>query len=488
MGEYTTNYSLYKPDIGETEWGDKVNQNFDIIDSELFENRSDIDNILNNIIPSLQSNISFNRNQIDQIKKEILTMALKILMNQALLNAETKDFYSIVADVITPEYPYGYKNTFEEIPSVWYEITIDNTNNANDLTDYQILLEITNDPQFFEDCSYDQKYLEFYDEDKTTLLNHYVELWDTVNYNAKIWIKVPSIQANSTKKIYLRINKGRTEDLSNGDATFDFFDDFEDGVIDTSKWTVISGDWVEENGYLKGTGDGSTYARKTIRVEGVCLKNFVAVMIWKVSQEDCLANFIYRAQSTNIETADRYWARIESRSDYGQGIHMLKEVGGSETDFGNIIPYSEFAQFKKLIVKVFENKHYYEVEGVGSATITDSSIMNEGYFGFQTEKYSTFIEIICIRKYTEPEPTVSYERQAVTGDYVTVTFDFSEGIDKLLITVDSDCENVYYSTDDGATWNLINPDEETLLSETVYSIKWKFENATYMNGYAFITW
>jgi len=35
MGSYTPNYGLYKPNIGETRWGDKVNKNFDIIDTEL---------------------------------------------------------------------------------------------------------------------------------------------------------------------------------------------------------------------------------------------------------------------------------------------------------------------------------------------------------------------------------------------------------------------------------------------------------------------
>ena len=35
MGTYTPNLNLYKPAIGETDWGDKVNQNFDILDSEV---------------------------------------------------------------------------------------------------------------------------------------------------------------------------------------------------------------------------------------------------------------------------------------------------------------------------------------------------------------------------------------------------------------------------------------------------------------------
>lgn len=32
MGVYTTKRGLYKPDIGELNWGDKVNANFDILD------------------------------------------------------------------------------------------------------------------------------------------------------------------------------------------------------------------------------------------------------------------------------------------------------------------------------------------------------------------------------------------------------------------------------------------------------------------------
>jgi len=276
----------------------------------------------------------------------------------------------------------------------------------NALTDYQILVQLNSINFDFSKANPDGSDIRFVDEDDATKLSYWIEEWNASSQTAKIWVKVPSIPAGE-KTIYLYYNNSDAVSESDGEAVFEFFDDFEDGVIDTSKWTIISDNWVEENGYLKGTGDGSTYTRKTIRAEGVCLKNFVAVMIWKVSQEDCLANFIYRAQSTSIETADRYWARIESRSSYGQGIHMLKSVGGGESDLGNKVPYSDVTTFKKFIMKIHEDEHYYEVEGEGSATITDSSIMNEGYFGFQTEKYSTFVDVVYIAKYTSPEPSVS---------------------------------------------------------------------------------
>ena len=115
-----------------------------------------------------------------------------------------------------------------------YAIKIDEQS-GKDLTDYQIRIEIT-DEEFFSKCT-DQKFVEFYDEDKQTLLSHYTELFDTANKIAIFWVKVPSIPANGTKMIYLNINTSRTEDLSDPEAVFDFWDDFE-----TADYTVIRGD------------------------------------------------------------------------------------------------------------------------------------------------------------------------------------------------------------------------------------------------------
>lgn len=43
MGKFTDRFKLYKPDVGETNWGEKVNQNFDIIDERLNVTISKID-------------------------------------------------------------------------------------------------------------------------------------------------------------------------------------------------------------------------------------------------------------------------------------------------------------------------------------------------------------------------------------------------------------------------------------------------------------
>lgn len=43
MGSDTTNYDLYKPAVDEVDWGTKVNENFDTIDSQMKTNADDID-------------------------------------------------------------------------------------------------------------------------------------------------------------------------------------------------------------------------------------------------------------------------------------------------------------------------------------------------------------------------------------------------------------------------------------------------------------
>ncbi len=47
MGKKTKYYRLYKPSIGETDWGEEVNQNFNIIDKELHYLEKMIEKLLN---------------------------------------------------------------------------------------------------------------------------------------------------------------------------------------------------------------------------------------------------------------------------------------------------------------------------------------------------------------------------------------------------------------------------------------------------------
>jgi hypothetical protein len=83
------------------------------------------------------------------------------------------------------------------------QITINNTSNSNNLTDFQVL--ITLDTQSLisagkmrNDCGD----IRFTDSDGQTLLNYWLESGCNTA-STKIWVKVPSIPANSSKTIYV---------------------------------------------------------------------------------------------------------------------------------------------------------------------------------------------------------------------------------------------------------------------------------------------
>jgi len=64
-----------------------------------------------------------------------------------------------------------------------------------------------------------------------------------------IWVKVPRMYGN--ENTWLRVKKTTTPQAVNGEQVFDFYDDFNDGVLDTGKWIVDTGlDYIISSGVL----------------------------------------------------------------------------------------------------------------------------------------------------------------------------------------------------------------------------------------------
>lgn len=86
-------------------------------------------------------------------------------------------------------------------------------------------------------------------------LNYWIEQWNVTGLS-KIWVKVPTLAANATTKIYLYYGNTTANAVQNGDSTFLFFDDFE-GVSWSNKWEnpPDAGDGIanvtEQSGMLK---------------------------------------------------------------------------------------------------------------------------------------------------------------------------------------------------------------------------------------------
>jgi len=293
---------------------------------------------------------------------------------------------------------------------IWYEIVIDNSANANDLTDYQILLEIINDSQFFEDCKGNRVYLEFYDEDKTTLLNHFVELWDTANNNAKIWIKVPQIPANAVKNIYLLINPSRTEDLSNPYNVFDHYEDFEDQNLSdfrgaTGQLEIASDAPAEGNYYLKVNGNHvdnqwvqdlpKTFGR------GIIIEGYAK----HIEEAGSIRWGIFESWNEDVNSsAQGYWIAYVA----GTGEVILGEPDWDIPTRVSATGESGYNVWRKFKLIIKEGQVVLEFAGVTLTldSTTFSSFPMWGGYTYRTAGY----DCIRIRKFTEPEPSVSYAK------------------------------------------------------------------------------
>jgi C1A family cysteine protease len=69
-----------------------------------------------------------------------------------------------------------------------------------------------------------------------TLIPYWIQ--ETTSDRAVVWVNVPSIPTTGTD-LYLYYGNTGAASLSNGDDTFDFFDDFSGSTLDTSKWSSI---------------------------------------------------------------------------------------------------------------------------------------------------------------------------------------------------------------------------------------------------------
>jgi len=133
---------------------------------------------------------------------------------------------------------------------------------GNDLTDYQVLIELDSSNFDFSHTQANGEDIRFADANGN-LLPYWIEEWDSVNKNARVWVKIPHIPANSTIEIYMYFGNPTCPSASNPEEVFLFFDDFDE--LDTDKWEV-SGDVSVSNSQViigGGTTDSEIKTKTT---------------------------------------------------------------------------------------------------------------------------------------------------------------------------------------------------------------------------------
>jgi hypothetical protein len=248
--------------------------------------------------------------------------------------------------------------------------------------------------------------IRFTDSDGTTQLNYWQEA------DGKFWVKVPSIPANSTKTIYVYYGNPNATSLSNGDATFDFFDDFESGSL--NKWTPLSGTY--EISTLSHSGQYA--ARKTSFYYGAMRNNIILGTGQEYQSwffvETSVGDFHHVFQY--VDDNNYYYVNYLPAGTDNPIFEIGKKVAGVSTTLASKSPTLGYNQWLKIIVKKTSTGTIEALVtnglSVDSLSASDTSLTSPGYLvlgGWHQVRFDD----IRVRKYTSPEPAISLGAEEV---------------------------------------------------------------------------
>ena len=166
--------------------------------------------------------------------------------NQSLQREENQDTDDNANDFFIQENPNP-----QGIYGLWLNgwdkrkvLVIDNKENANDLIDYQIKINVAYLP---EEMQSDFSDIRFTSSKGQTFLSYYREEY-IENNSAVFWVKIPSISAYSEVIIFQYYDNNTATYDGNGEDVFEFFDDF--STIRGDDYDFLNALWTTP-GYVK---------------------------------------------------------------------------------------------------------------------------------------------------------------------------------------------------------------------------------------------
>ncbi|MFH0816315.1 MAG: DUF2341 domain-containing protein [Methanobacteriota archaeon] len=311
---------------------------------------------------------------------------------------------------------YNWPGTAAWMNSLWSRaipVTIDNTANP-ELTDYQISITVP----YMEGMRLDYGDVRFAEVGAIVPLPHWMEMSSPTS--ATFWVKVPTIPAYSTMIIWAYYYNPGATSTSNGDATFEFFDDF--ATADTSKFSygqTVPGTapyqpifYDVANGELREWSDGTWRCLKMNKIFAPA-DTFAIGSRFKTSGPSTWHQN-YLAQDTNVDRN-----RLGFYSQGGTSppqFHYQMAYDGSYND-GNWLTLSFNTWFKNEIIKTTPTGIQLVVlnndrsNTIGHASFGAAAWADETWtwVNWQNENVNVYHDWIYVRKAIASEPTFSVE-------------------------------------------------------------------------------
>ncbi|MDD4410061.1 MAG: DUF2341 domain-containing protein, partial [Candidatus Pacebacteria bacterium] len=252
--------------------------------------------------------------------------------------------------------------------------------------------------------------------DKVTPLSYWIESYDSTY--ATVWVKIPSIPANpSTTTIYLYYGNPSATSTSNGENTFEFFDDFEGTSINSSKWGHYTSGTVTTNisssiaTFTTGSSGAYNYIRSNNTVAHIPTNRAIRARArtahFSQSSSPYYQEYIYLIGGAGI------YSSLFFSYDSGYGKYFASNNGSGWVLSGQISGWSAGVWHTYELKRNASVSLIKTVDDANTQTATSGIFSSNSYIAIQTggtgstSGCSQSYDWVLVRKYISSEPSHS---------------------------------------------------------------------------------
>ena len=286
-----------------------------------------------------------------------------------------------------------------------------NGSTAGAVTDYQIRIKVHygsgtdsgEDVYLNEKCRSDFGDVRFTTDDGTTLLDYWMEEKVDGDY-AIFWVKVPNIPASPNKAtVYIYYGKSDATYAGDGEATFDFFDDFD--TLDTDKWEIWATASVSDSILtLKraGSSDNSIASYATVS-EGKAMHFYAKYSLGSI-YDTLNLGFTNEHDAGRVE-GDQYATMLYVDRGYTNKERLRDRV--NNTSYNADLQAKSDDTWRKWALKWLANKQILECITTGASTLLEYTLTGSYYVKISSKTGSAiwYVDWLFVRKYVDPEPS-----------------------------------------------------------------------------------
>ena len=303
-------------------------------------------------------------------------------------------------------------------------LTVDNTKNALALGGYQLPFNVSYDsdmrPDFFD--------LRFIQYNSTSGQNTELAYWieDTVNSSyASVWMRSDSLPAGASATIYLYFGNSQAVAKYSGQATFEFFDDFDGASLDWNSWDKASAEVADAEIAMGGStltilGSGTTMEYLKTKSYNAAAASCVRTKMrdYTSASYPCEWGFGYR----NYKGSSDGVLKLAYTSDQ---YCVCNHAGSGESNSGAGIPDDDSYHLWEL--RWAADKTELFRDGVSQASQTLSIPASPIFLSLghpenvAPASWQGSFDWYLVRKFSSPEPTVTAGQKEYAFSFKSMT-------------------------------------------------------------------